>query len=227
MKQFTPVIVMFIILVLGGGFFILTNKSTENKPSQSQQQSVQRAVLGDVRLVLGDPKAEATIVEYSDYKCPSCGNFHQTTGKELTAKYVDNSQANFEIRITPIIGPDSANAGRGAYCSNDQGQFEHYHETVMNYMWDTYYSTGDFSYEYSNILTTAKLVEIITSLDIDIDAFAACVDSDKFNPLLDENLLLAADDEIQGTPGFAIGEQSFVGGQPLTVFETLLDIELR
>jgi len=57
--------------------------------------------------------------------------------------------------------------------------------------------------------------------------FASCTDSDRFNANLDANLNAAADDSIQGTPGFAVGEQSFVGGQPFSVFKTLLDIELR
>ena len=227
MKQLMPVIIVFLVLVIAGAFFITSNNSTANKPSAEQQQTIERAAIGDVKLTVGNPSASATIVEYFDYKCPSCNNFHRNTGKQLTEEYIDTNQAKFEVRITPVIGPDSANAGRGAYCANDQGLFEPYHNAVLDYMYDNYYSSGNIAAEFDNILTTNELATIVQPLGIDSNSFSECVDSDRFNPLLDENLLLAADDEIQGTPGFAIGEQSFVGAQPFSVFKTLIDIELR
>ena len=166
------------------------------------------------------------MIEYFDYKCPSCNQFHRTTAKEIDAEYTDNSLLKYEIRITPIIGPDSARAARGAYCSNEQSLFETYHNNVLDYLYDNYYKDGNFAAEFDDILTLDMLVDLAPG-EIDEDIFRSCVDSDKYNPALDQNLLLAAEDGVRGTPGFAIGDQSFVGGQPYSVFKTLIDIELQ
>ncbi|MFT4532628.1 MAG: protein-disulfide isomerase [Candidatus Saccharimonadales bacterium] len=229
MKDLLPVLIVFILLVAGGAFFITNASSTTSEEASTQRASTlqQNNVDNAVKLTIGNPSAEATVVEYFDYKCPSCNSFHRTTGAEIEQNYVDTDLANIEVRITPIIGPDSANAGRGAYCALEQGLFEEYHGTVLDYMYDNYYSSGNFESEFQNILTTSTLASISEPLGIDTGVFTNCVDSDRFNSNLDNNLLLAADDEIQGTPGFAVGQQSFVGGQPYSVFKTLLDIELR
>jgi len=229
MKDFIPVLVVFALIAIGGVFLV-----TSNTDGSSQQSSADRTTISnqesanlETKLIVGDPDAPATIVEYFDYKCPSCNQFHRTVAEEINQAYVDTGQANFEIRVTPIIGPDSATAARGAYCANDQGVFAEYHDTVLDYMDDNYYAERQFSAEFDNILTTDLLSGIVSEIGIDSVAFAACTESDRFNSNLDANLSAAADDSIQGTPGFAIGEQSFVGGQPFSVFKTLLDIELR
>lgn len=233
MKQFMPVLIVFMLLILGGVVFVSINSN--NTPQQTDDQK--RAVItneiasvgGDTQLLIGDSDAPSTLVEYYDYKCPACNGFHRTTYKEIESGYVDTGQTNLELRLTPVIGPDSATAGRGAYCANEQNVFEQYHNAVLDHMWDNFYSTGDYSIESQNYLTSNRLSQIVTEsgIIIDTEQFQTCTDSDKYNPFLDENLLLAADDGIQGTPGFAIGEQSFVGGQPISVFEQLIEIELR
>ena len=206
-----------------------------NSNSTLQEASVERTVVTNLqsedlntKLIIGIPDAEVAIVEYFDYKCPSRNIFHRNVGKEIDEAYTVDGRVNYEIRLTPIIGPDSANTARGAYCANDQGLFAIYHETVLDYMYDIYYEKRNISAEFDNILTTNLLGGLALDIGIDHDdTFTSCVDSDRFDGNLDANLNAATDDSIQGTPGFAIGKRSFVGGQPFSVFETLLDIELR
>jgi protein-disulfide isomerase len=229
MKNYNPIIIVLMLTALGGALFIYNNRQNPALDSIEKQNEQQDQITSnsDKKLIIGSNEAKVTVVEYFDYKCPSCNNFHRGTGLDINKEYIDSDKANFEIRITPIIGPDSANAGRGAYCANEQDRFKDYHNSVLNYMYDNYYSSGNFSAEFENILTTDLLKEIAKEIEIDADKLGECIDSDKYNPNLDQNLLLAADDEIRGTPGFVIGEQSFVGGQPFSVFKTLINIELR
>ena len=222
-----PVIIVIILIAAGVFVFLIFNKDDQSPEAKPATNSIESSSKNEARLVIGDPGAEATIVEYFDYKCPSCNNFHRTTAQDISRNYVEPGLAKFEIRITPIIGPDSGNAARGAYCANDQHLFGEYHNAVLDFMYDNYYSDQNYSAELQNILTTNKLSEIAIPLGIDPAPFEACVDSDKYNPNLDSNLLAAADDGIRGTPGFAVGEQSFVVGQPYSVFQTLIDIELQ
>ena len=233
MRQYLPILLAF--TAVGIGAFVFININSTSTPSITDDQKRTQvseqieAVGGETKLLIGDPDAPTTLVEYYDYKCPACNNFHRTTYPEIERKFIDTGKTNLELRITPVIGPDSATAGRGAYCANEQGVFAAYHTAVLDHMWDNFYASGDYSTEFENYLTADTLSAILVDnqIDIDMDAFISCTNSTRFNPFLDENLLLAADDGIQGTPGFAIGEQSFVGGQPISVFEQLISLQLR
>jgi len=229
MKDFVPVIVVFLLMIVGG-LFVVNNNKHNNSQEASQERSIakaQEATDKNIKLIIGNPEAKATMVEYLDYKCPNCNDFDRTTGAKIESDYVDTDLANIEIRITPILGPDSANAARGAYCANEQNKFKQYHKSVLNYMYKNYYSSGKYSAESQNILTTSTLAKIVEPIGIETGSFRSCVESKRYNPNLDNNLQLAADDGVRGTPGFAIGSQSFVGKQAYSVYKTLLDIELK
>lgn len=223
MKKYAFLIIILVILFflyLALGRNNSSNIEIDNTPAI--QQSTNSSIL-----TIGDDSAEVTIIEYFDYKCPKCNDFHRTVGQQINDEFIESGRAKYEIRMTPIIGPDSANAARGAYCANEQAKFTKYHNIVLDFMWNNYYKNKNYSAELENILTTDKLSGLMSPENIDQFSFVNCIDSGKYNPNLDENLILSADDGVRGTPGFKIGNQSFVGGQPYTVFETLINIELN
>ncbi len=223
MKFFT--ISLIAILALVSVVLIITSFN-ENEVSESNQLSNTINESNPDKLIIGSISAPSVIIEYFDYKCPNCNNFHRTAYTKLKTDYIDTDIAKIEVRLTPVIGPDSATAARGAYCANDQNKFLDYHDTVLDFMWDNYYEDKNYSAEIENILTTELLAGLVENIVPDISEFKLCTNSEKYNNKLDENLLLAAEDGIRGTPGFTIGSQSFVGNQPFTVYKTLLDIGL-
>ena len=227
-KNYFPVLAFIILIVIGGFVFIKQNRSDNSPPAKSVQKptTVSSGPFSS-RLLVGSPDAKVTVVEYFDYKCPSCNNFHRTTHNELVNEFINEEIANIEVRIIPILGPDSARAGYGAYCSNEQGEFLTYHDSVLEFMWQNYYSSGDYSSEFDDILSLEKIKEIVASTNIDNNELEECINSEKYADILNENLELAREDEIQGTPGFAIGEQTFAGGQPITVFRALIKLQIN
>lgn len=53
--------------------------------------------------VKGDPKkAKVAIVEFSDYECPFCQRFHQTTFDQLIEEYVDTGKAIYVYKDFPL-----------------------------------------------------------------------------------------------------------------------------
>lgn len=178
------------------------------------------------KLIIGDPDAPVTLIEYADFKCSACGFFHQEAGKDIRREYIDTGRANIEFRAYPVIGPDSGRALRGAYCANDQGKFTEYHDAVFNHMWDEYYSRHKQAY-LEEILTVQLLSDIAGQQGADKDKFRDCIEATHMNKHIDRDLLLAADDRVQGTPTFKVNSQRIVGPQPFSVFRTLLDIQLR
>lgn len=56
--------------------------------------------LGEI--VLGNPKAPATIIEYASLTCPYCHKFHLTTFPRIKKELIDTGKARFIIREFPI-----------------------------------------------------------------------------------------------------------------------------
>lgn len=49
-------------------------------------------------LVIGNPDAKVTVVEYASYTCPHCATFHARVFKELKANYIDTGKVRFIYR---------------------------------------------------------------------------------------------------------------------------------
>lgn len=56
--------------------------------------------LGEI--VLGDPDAPITIIEYSSTTCPHCARFHTTTFPELQTRYIDRGLVRYIFREFPL-----------------------------------------------------------------------------------------------------------------------------
>jgi protein-disulfide isomerase len=64
-------------------------------------------------LVLGDPNAPATIVEFVDVSCPFCKSFALKDGPKLIRDTVRTGKANLELRVLDKVGRSSGE-GRAA-----------------------------------------------------------------------------------------------------------------
>ena len=49
-------------------------------------------------LVIGNPDAKVTVVEYASYTCPHCATFHARVFKDLKANYIDTGKVRFIYR---------------------------------------------------------------------------------------------------------------------------------
>lgn len=53
-------------------------------------------------MVLGDPKAPITIIEYASMTCPHCADFEEHTFPELKKAYIDTGKAKLIFREFPL-----------------------------------------------------------------------------------------------------------------------------
>jgi protein-disulfide isomerase len=218
------------ILMIGAGLFLFwpsevptTTQIKDPAPaaSSSDSSSTQTA-----ELIIGDPNARATIIEYADYKCPNCGKFHQNVGKKLRSEYVDKGLLKIIFRPFPVYA-DGARALVGSYCAKDQLKFTEYHDAIFEYMWVNHFRDGDYQKAIDPVLTDTVMNDLMKGIGMSPEAYDACMASKKHDKAYNETIKLAAPDEIQGTPSFIINGQKVVGPQPYSVFKTLVDIQLR
>lgn len=214
-----------LVVIVVGGLVVFTKSNNSTQPTTtSSPNSTQANVSTDDSLIIGEADAPITIVEFFDYKCPTCNNFHQQIEPEIKKDYVDSSKVKFQLVTLPNIGLDARIAAEGAYCALDQDKFEQYHVDTFNYIWEKLHSKGEYGSD--DVFTAESLSAIAKTAGLDTAEFDRCVEQKSFTDLVDRDLKLSAEKQATGTPTFFIGEQRIVGAQPYTVFRSLIEQQL-
>jgi len=73
-------------------------------------------------LVLGDPKAEVTLFEFGDLKCPVCKGFSEEIVPDVIDSKVRSGEARLDFRNFTIIDEESTPAGAAAIAAGMQGR---------------------------------------------------------------------------------------------------------
>ncbi|WP_415401206.1 thioredoxin domain-containing protein [Tateyamaria sp. SN3-11] len=108
MKRIIPVLAV-IIGVAGYFWYSSTQTSGPTPQQQAQAESLLGAAnaqtasddidtSGVVEMMIGNPDAAVTVIEYASYTCPHCGRFHEGPFKQLKADYIDTGKINFIYR---------------------------------------------------------------------------------------------------------------------------------
>ncbi len=165
-------------------------RDTQAVKAIQQQQS---ALLQDPETpVIGNPKGDVTIVEFSDYQCPYCKKAH-TAVKSVLAS---DGNVRLVYKDLPILGEASKISAVAALASIKQGKYEAFHDALM---------TNNAK------LDADRIFEIAASVGIDVARLKADMDDPKIKAIIDRNMALAQDLGVRGTPAFVIGKQ-FVPG---------------
>jgi protein-disulfide isomerase len=230
MKKLLAVFV-FVAAGIGAWLIIgLLNNSYQPPDAAANHQQNTQATATNPNpniLVIGNPEAKVTMIEYADYKCPECAKFHQGAAQDIRKNYIDTGLVKIVFRPYPIFGEDAANLLAGSYCAQEQSKLLEYHDALFSYMWDNYYSTNNYNGGLTSVIMGETLNKLLAGISIDSTSFNTCVSSKKYLQAFNDDLLLSGPDEIQGTPSFIIDGQKVVGPQPYSVFSFLLDAQLK
>jgi protein-disulfide isomerase len=101
------------------------NKSEGGDASNLQGAGeINRALAGIPQngMLLGDPKAPVTLIEFGDLKCPVCASFSEEIIPAAIDSKVRNGAARIEFRNFTIIDDQSGPAGAAALAAGEQGR---------------------------------------------------------------------------------------------------------
>ncbi len=73
-------------------------------------------------MVLGDPKAKVTLLEFGDLQCPVCAEYSKQVLPKVIDGDVRQGTAKIDFRNFTIIGPQSTPAGAAAIAAGKQGR---------------------------------------------------------------------------------------------------------
>jgi protein-disulfide isomerase len=116
---FLAIAVVVVLIVVNA------NKSDGGDASNLQGTGeVNRALAGIPQngMLLGDPKAPVTLVEFGDLKCPVCASFSEEIIPAVIESKVRGGAARIEFRNFTIIDDQSAPAGAAALAAGEQGR---------------------------------------------------------------------------------------------------------
>jgi len=217
MNKIGVIIGVIVITIIAGAAASLSASSSETvNLDMGRTHGTISTAMGSP--ILGDPSAPITIVEFGDYQCHQCYNWFHNTKPAIVEDYIETGKANLVFVDLAFLGRDSPIAAQASYCAEDQEMYWEYHDTLYNFQ-DSKIDGG-----WAN---SERLKAFASSLELDMDLFNSCLDSEKYSKRVQYNNQQARDNGVRGTPGFFIvgpdGQEQLGGAQPFSVFKQVLD----
>jgi len=191
-------------------------QAAEN-PAVAQTESI-RPVTGD-DYILGNPNAPILMIEYSDYDCPFCKQFHSTMHQVLD-EYGVSGRLAWVYRQFPLVDlhPNAPVLSEAALCVGDIGGNDAFW-TFSDAVFDSRFET-----EFTNI---TKLGDFAVEAGVEPSAVQECLDNDRMLDRLKADMADGLNAGAQGTPYTVIkvGSQEAVinGAQPYDVVKGIVE----
>jgi len=169
--------------------------------------------------IRGNPNAPIIIVEYSDYDCPFCKSYHETMNA-IMSEYGTVGKVAWVYRHFPIeqLHPNAQGIALASECVADLGGN------------DAFWKFSDLVFgerEINAQTNVTKLGAYAVQSGVDETAFNTCVDEQRFDGKVQEDLVDAANAGAQGTPYSLIlvgGQQGVINGaKPYAAVKQIID----
>lgn len=155
--------------------------------SKAAVQSLAKELLqAPLSPVLGNPKADVTIVEFFDFRCGYCKRVAPVVQEILKT----DPNVRVVFKQLPVLGPDSIYAAKAALAAHKQGKYEAFHNALIA----------------ENALDEKTVIAVANKLGLDPLQLRLDIKSEEIAAEIDANIKLAEPLGINGTPGFVIGD---------------------
>lgn len=161
--------------------------------------------------VRGDSNAKVTLIEYSDFQCPYCGQLEPTMEKIL-ADYKGKVRVVYRHFPLTTIHPYAQGAAEASECAAEQGKF-----------WEMH----DILFSNQTALDETSLKSYAGKIGLNASQFASCLSSHKYASAISQSSSDAQASGITGTPGVWVGNQLIKGAYPYDTFKQLIDSMLK
>lgn len=195
-----------------------TAGSTTATPTSAAIDSARSlAQRADQGRLMGNPNA-MWVVMLSDYQCPYCKQWHDSSMAKMEADYVKTGKIQFAYVHLPLtsIHPHAQVEAEAAMCASAQGKFWQYSDALFAAQ-----STVRTMNDVSPLLT-----RIARELSLNLSDFELCRKSPAIRAQVESDMQQAAKANIAATPAFVMGEFLIPGALPYPEFKRALDSAL-
>jgi protein-disulfide isomerase len=186
-----------LVLVIGGVLIVMALivaalVQSGAPVAQSAAPSVRQGQLAETGLpLLGDPNAPIWLIEFSNFSCPGCAQYHPTM-KQVVEKHVAAGSA--ALVFAPMVFDDGDHpsyiAAQAALCAGKQGKFLQ----MSNALFEIHIRRGGGSFTLPVVQDAAR------ELSLDAEALGACIAAQETRPIIINAITLAKQVGLQYTP---------------------------
>lgn len=201
-----------IILVVVFGLIQLINSSS----STPGNEVIKIAPVSAKDITKGNPKSKVVLIEYSDFQCPACAEYHPLVN-QLLADY--SSKILFVYRMFPLTSahPNSHISAQAAYAAFKQGKFFE--------MSDLLFSGQTDWAEQSD--PTGIFMDYAKKLNLNLSKFQAEMNSSEAKNYVNNSENEAISEGMNATPSFILDGVKITNPQSIEDFKKLIDQELK
>ena len=196
-------------------------EETRKAQAEANKPKVVEGDFTDDDAVLGNKNAPVTLIEFSDYECPFCKRHFTQTLPQIKKKYIDTGKVKMVFRDFPLgfHDPLATQEAMAAECVREQSDNE------------TYFTYHDLIFENTTSngrgMQKSQLYDLAEQVGVDRDKFSECLDSEKYKDEIKKDIADGQKAGVTGTPAFLINGQFISGAQPFSVFEQVIEEELK
>jgi protein-disulfide isomerase len=162
----------------------------------------------------GPADAKVTVVEYSDFQCPYCGQAWEIFEKEVYPQYKDKVRFVFKQMPLTQIHPWAEDAAVASACALEQGNDQ---------FWKMYDGLFGQQAQITKDNLPAKVEEIATAAGLDVPRLKECLAGRKTIDAVKADQTEAASLGVNGTPTFFINGRRVQNTQDASAFKQALD----
>jgi protein-disulfide isomerase len=186
-------------------------RAADSKLKRDAQDKAQSALLAHRSEIFddpntpvgGNPRGSVSLVEFFDYRCPYCKEVEPSI-----EKLADNDKnLRFVYKEFPVLGPASLTAAKVALASRRQGKYADFHRAMM---------------AVKGAITDAVVFKVAASVGLNIEQLTHDMKDPEIERELKSNNALARSLDIDGTPGFVIGDKIVPGAISLDELKKLI-----
>jgi protein-disulfide isomerase len=171
----------------------------------------------DSARIRGNPTSKVWMILASDFQCPYCKMWHDSSDMTIRREYIDNGKVRFAFVNFPINSHQNAiPAAEYAMCAAAQDKFWQAHDSLFAHQ-DTWAALPN---------PGPALERITASAGVEVDALRSCVSKHKMLPLIEADREKASRAGVRATPSFFIGSQLLEGVVPMEQLRKALDAAL-
>jgi protein-disulfide isomerase len=164
------------------------------------------------QVVLGNPQGNVTMVEFFDYNCAFC----KRALPDMMTLLKTNPNIKFVLKEFPVLGQGSVEAAHVAVAARMQDptgkKYIEFHQKLLG---------GRGPADMARALAVAK------DVGFDMTRIQKDMNSDEVKTTIDENMKLAEQLGVNGTPSYVVGDDLVVGAVGLDELKQKIDAEQK
>jgi protein-disulfide isomerase len=179
---------------------------------RTEREAASRAAIAQLRDQLlrdpadpfkGNPRGDVTIVEFFDVRCPYCKQLHPA----MDALLRRDANLRVVLKDLPILGPGSVLASRALLAAHRQGRYAALYDALLPLRGEP---------------TEAVIRQQAERIGLDWTRLRRDMDDPAIQRRIDQNMALARQLGIEGTPALVIGDRLVPGAVDAATLERMV-----